>query len=260
LKEYAKEKSKAVVIGGGVLGLQVAGALLSLGLKVTVLEFFTRLMSRQLDVSTSQFLDKIIANSGVKVVTGASVQSIKGDKGCAKSVVTADSEYEADVVLIASGVRANIQLASDAGIKVNRGIIVNEKMETSHKAIYAAGDVAEFDQVCMQLWAPALEQGKVAGANAVGDQLKFKNQIEPLKMIAFGSELFAAGNPPDPSLKGLKVVTNKDEKILQFSTLIFQDDKLIYGAVFNMTNKFPPILNAVRGSYSYSMVMAKFLE
>ena len=161
---------------------------------------------------------------------------------------------------ISIGVRANIKMASDAGILCDRGIIVDETMKTSADDVWAAGDVIQLKNCGCQLWSPALEEGKVAGANAVGDKASFQFGIEPLSLIVFGSELFAVGNPPPEEEQGLESVTEEDQKTGRYVKLIFRDNKLVYGVMFNNTSKVPAVLNGVRQGNSFRTVLSQLYQ
>jgi NAD(P)H-nitrite reductase large subunit len=257
IREYAKGKQKAVVIGGGVLGLEAADALRELGLNVTVLEFSQRIMPRQLETGPSDFLQDLISHSGVQLFTGAATKEIRGENGVVKTVVVIpDTEIPADLVILSLGVRANIQLAESAGVQCERGIIVNEKMETNVPGVYAAGDVAQFGNLRIQLWSPALEQGRVAGINAVGDSATFKRKVEPLSLLVFGTELFAAGDPLTDAT-GIHTFTDKNEKTGKYMRLVFKEDRLIYGVTFKNSEKFSVILNGVREGHPFASVLSQ---
>lgn len=259
IREYAKGKKRAVVIGGGVLGLEAADSLKNLGLEVTVLEFLPRVMPRQLEVGASAHLAEVLAKNGITLKTSVATKEIKGTNGAVSSVAIPDEEIPCDLVVISIGVRGNVKLASDAGIECDRGIIVDETMKTSAPDVWAAGDVIQLKKCGCQLWAPALEEGKVAGANAVGDKATFSFGIEPLSLLAFGSELFAVGVPPE-SDEGLESVTEEDKKTGRYVKLIFKDNKLVYGVMFNNTSKFPVVLSGVRQGHSFKAVLAQLYQ
>ncbi|KAK8871054.1 hypothetical protein M9Y10_008967 [Tritrichomonas musculus] len=260
LKEFAKGKHNAVVIGGGVLGLETADALLQLGLHVTCLEFMKRVMPRQLDEDASVFIKEILEKKDFKIMLGAGAKEIIGDSnGFVKGVAVDDQVYNADLVVINIGVRSNVQIAKDAGIAVDRCVVVNERMETNVKGIYACGDLVEFNHVNICLWSPAIEQGKVAGANAVGDtSVVYKPKIEPLSFLAFDTELYSVGNPPTAKLEDYHIVHEADPKTGKFLKLAFKDEKLVYGCVFNDTAKVNTILKGVRNGYDYHSIMSLF--
>ena len=257
LRDYAKGKQNAVIIGGGVLGLEAADALQELGLNVTVLEVAERLMPRQLDESASSFISSILSNRKVNVRTKVKVQEIMSANNHVSGVKVGDEIIPADVVVISAGVRANVELATMGNIEINRGIIVNSNMETSVKDIYACGDVAEFEGISTCLWAPAIEQGKVAGINAVGDVAEFSNKTEPLSLIAFDTEVFAIGTYPTENIEEYQIVSDSNSKTGHFKKLYFKDNQLVYGVLFKDISKASVLLTGVRNGDDYATVVSK---
>jgi len=260
LRAYAQGKKHAVIIGGGVLGLEAADALQDLGLSITVLEAVERIMPRQLDESASQFMSSVLTNKNIDLRTGVCANEILTADGRVCGVKVADTTLDADLVVISVGVRANTQLAQTANITINRGIVVNENMQTSVADIYACGDVAEFDGIATNLWAPAIEQGKVAGANAVGDDATFANKVEPLSLIAFDTELFSVGAYPTENLEQYQVLLDANPATGIFKKLYFKDNALVYGVLFKDISKANVLLNGVRQGHDYGTVMAKLYK
>ncbi|EAY03199.1 Pyridine nucleotide-disulfide oxidoreductase family protein [Trichomonas vaginalis G3] len=255
LKAACQTAKKAVVIGGGVLGLENASAIKEKGVAVTVVECMPRLMARQLDTEASAVLLEEVKKFGVDVRLGMTV-SIKGDGKHVTGVQVGEEFIPADFVVVNAGVRAESEVAAAAGIKCGRGIIVNNKMETNVPDVYAAGDCAFLDNMNQGLWAPALAMGKVAGANACGDNKTFAFAIEPVSMIAMGTDLFACGNPPE-SAQGYNVVSQKDDKEGSAIKLYFKDNRLVYAAGFRIQKISGSLLKGVREGRSLERIMAE---
>ena len=260
LREYAKGKSKAVIIGGGVLGLEAADALQELGLQITVIEAAPRIMPRQLEESASAFMQNILATKNINLITEASAQEIVANSNKVTGVKVNNELIEADLVVISVGVRANTGLAVSANITVDRGIVVNENMQTSVADIYACGDVAQFEGISTNLWAPAIEQGKVAGTNAVGDVATFANQVEPLSLIAFDTEMFSVGTYPTENMESYQVMMDSNPATGLFKKLYFKDNHLVYGVLFKDISKANVVLNGVRQGHDYQTVMSKMFN
>lgn len=186
VRELAKNARSAVVIGGGVLGLEAAWALHQAGVSVSVVEFAPRLMPRQLDEKESTRVAQAIEAAGTKLYLSASAAKYDG------SVLTLQDgrEIPADMVIVSAGVRANAEIAAAAGIKVERKIVVDERMQTSAPDVYAAGDCAEYE-VSYALWAEAKEMGQVAGVNAAGGDAVYKVVPRKLHFEGFGIEVEA---------------------------------------------------------------------
>ena len=189
---------RAVVIGGGVIGMEITYELYRQGVMPTVLEVAPQIMSRQLDSQSADILKEKMRGFAIPCYEGISVTEIcgEGEEGHVSSVKLEDGrEFEADLVIVACGNRPNLDPAQSAGLKINRSIVVNAHMETSVPDIYGCGDCVEFDGVNYQLWTEAVAQGKACGANAVGEKLSYTNKALGLILDAFGTEVFAIGDP-----------------------------------------------------------------
>jgi len=184
IKAYARKASTAIVIGGGLLGLETARALRTTGLKVTVIEFFPHLLPRQLDAQGAEVLQSLLEAQGLKIVTGGKTEAVFGD-GRAKGVRLQDRRVIAgEMVIFSTGIRSEVRLARAAGLEVNRGIVVNERLQTSADDIFAVGDAAEFEGRVYGIIPAAIEQARVAAAS----------------MVASGSAVYA-GTLPTTTLK-----------------------------------------------------------
>ncbi len=201
LEDLMHNAKNAVVIGGGVLGLEAASELMRAGLHVTVLEATPQIIGRQADSDSAAVLKGIMADMGVECHEGVSIEEIVGD-GRAEGVRIGSGEvFPADFVVVSCGNKGNIGVAKDAGVAVERTIVVNQFMETNIPDIYACGDCAQYGGVNFQLWQEASSQGSVAGANAAGERTEYKNQLLGLNLDGFGTTLFAigdAGKQPRP--------------------------------------------------------------
>lgn len=191
--ETAKKCKKAVVIGGGVLGLEAAWGIKNLGVDVTILEVMPRVLPRQLDEKGSSMLEKLIKDSGVNILTGVEIKGFSGNESVEKVVLKNGEELDAELVIISAGICPNKEFAMSSGIAVNRGIIVNEKMETSLEDVYACGDIAEFNGKIIGLWQVAMEQGKIVGANICGEEKIYTEQIQPLSFEGMNTQLLSIG-------------------------------------------------------------------
>ena len=218
LQGCLKTAKNAVVIGGGVLGLEAASELMRSGIQVTVLEATPQIIGRQVDADSAARLKTSMEKLGVACYEGVSIAAIEGE-GQASGVRLADGRvFPADFVVVSCGNRGNVQLAKEAGIAVERSIVVNQRMETSAEDVYACGDCCQFDGVNFQLWQEASNQGRVAGANAAGEGIAYANQLLGLSLEGFGTTLFAMGDPgkkPDVPYKLVETVDgvrNRTEK------------------------------------------------
>ena len=193
IKEYASRCREAVVIGGGLLGLEAARGLKVLGLSVTVLEFSPRLLPRQLDDEGAAIFRGLIEGLGLGIAFNADTRAILGD-GEVKRVVLRDGrEFPARMVLIAAGVRSNAGLAAAAGLPVDRGIVVDEHMATGAPDIYSAGDAASFRGRSWGIIPVARAQALVAAANMAGDNALYEEVVPSNTLKIVGIDLTSAG-------------------------------------------------------------------
>jgi NAD(P)H-nitrite reductase large subunit len=226
--EHAGTAKTAIVIGGGLLGLEVAYSLTNRGVQATVIEISDRLLPRQLDSECSIILQNIVAKKNVTIVMGVKIDSILGD-GRVTGVRLASGEVvSADLIVVSIGVRPNSDLAKNCGIAVNRAVVVNERMETSAPEIYACGDVAEFNGITQALWMPAIRHGKVAGSNAAGKPAEFVDEVYPATMNSFGTRIFSVGDLClDKKVGEYKLHIHKDMDKDHYKKLFFIDDRLV---------------------------------
>jgi ferredoxin-nitrate reductase len=188
------DSRSAVVIGGGLLGLEAARGLRERGLRVTVVHLADRLMEPQLDPLSAQLLARSLAGLGVDLRLGASTETITGEDGRVRSVLLAGGEeLDADLVVVATGVRPDVQLARDAGLEVDRAIVVDDELRTSAPGVYAVGECAQHRGVVYGLWAPLLQQAKVAGASLCGEPAAFRGAVPATTLKVAGIDLFSGG-------------------------------------------------------------------
>jgi nitrite reductase (NADH) large subunit len=194
IKQYAKKGKKAIVVGGGLLGLEFAACLRKLGQQVEVVEVRPRLLPMQLDQDGSAILEENLRDLGVDAVLSVSTTGILGKEAVAGVSLDNGKEIPGDLVLISAGAKPNIKLAEDAGIKVNRGVVVDEYMRTSANGVYAAGDVLEFHGQVYGTIPPAAEQANVASANILGGEKSvYKGTIHSTTLKIANISLFSMG-------------------------------------------------------------------
>jgi len=182
-----------VCIGGGLLGLEVAGAISKRGAQVSVVESLPWLLPRQLDQAASRLLQQKIEAMGITVYTGAKTRALVGYEHVEAVELEDGSSLPADLVIISAGVSANLELARKAGLSINRGILVDDTMRTSDPNIYAAGDDTEHQGRMYGLWVPAKSQGAIAGFSAAGKPAKFASDPPSARLKVLGIDLFSIG-------------------------------------------------------------------
>jgi len=185
----ARAGRAAVVVGGGLLGLEAASGLIARGVPATIVELADRVMAQQLDPAAAKMLSRALEQQGLVLALGRSVQAIEPSE-----VRLDDGErVAAGIVVVAAGVRAETRLACEAGIAVGRGILVDDAMRTGAPGVFAVGECAEHEGVVEGLWAPIAEQARVAGATVAGDPAGYHGMVPATTLKVAGVGLFAGG-------------------------------------------------------------------
>jgi len=232
-----QRKVRAVVIGGGLIGLSVAEALVKRKVDVTIVEMKERVLSTILDEEASSLEEKALTQAGVEVVTGHTVDKVRSYlPGEATGVILDDSQpIPCEVVVVAIGVQPRMELVADSGIRTNRGIIVDRHMATSKSDVYACGDVAEAydfvhgDNRLTPIWPNAYLGGRIAGLNMAGIAAEYQGGTTMNAMKYFRVTIVSAGMvvPPDDSYE---VISAKHDQVYKKVVL---KDGLIVGMVFS---------------------------
>lgn len=192
VRRMAGRGRRAVVIGGGVIGLEMAAELNHYGLEVTVLEAMERLMPRLIDRRTSQWLQEQLP--ALHIVTGVAIQGLRREGEVTVVEEKGGRAWPCEVLIVSCGVRADTALAQGAGIACERAVVVNERMETSVQDVYACGDCAQYQGFNAALWSQSIRQGTVAGSNAAGGDLLYTGCDTSLVLNLDGVGLFALGD------------------------------------------------------------------
>lgn len=182
-----------VCIGGGLLGLETAGALARQGAAVTVTEGFGSLLPRQLPPVAGNMLQQHLEKRGVTVICGDKITELVGDESVRGVLLESGRLLPAELVLITAGVRPNSYLARQAGLAVHRGIVVDDRMASSDDSILAAGDVAEHRGILYGIWPAGYAQGVVAGCNAAGGKAEFTGMAPSTRLKVLDVDLFSCG-------------------------------------------------------------------
>jgi len=192
--DFARVSKRAIVIGGGLLGLEVAKALKDIGLEVFVVHILDTLMEQQLDKTASELLKRDLESMGIKVLLNKKTTEILGERKAQGVRFEGGEELEGDFVVIATGIRPNVDVAKNSGIKVNRGILVDDYLETSASDVYGVGECIEHRGKTYGLVAPIMEQVKVCAYNVVfGNKKKYEGSITHAMLKVAGINLFSAG-------------------------------------------------------------------
>ncbi|MGF7193380.1 nitrite reductase large subunit NirB [Staphylococcus pasteuri] len=229
MMEIAKSKKHAIVIGGGLLGLECARGLLDQGMEVTVIHLAEWLMEMQLDAKAGQMLKADLEKQGMNFELQANTKEILGEEDV-EAVRLADGRVlEADLVVMAVGIRPYTELAKQSDLEVNRGIVVNDMMQTSDPNIYAVGECAEHQGKVYGLVAPLYEQGKVlADYLTDNDTEGYKGSTTFTSLKVSGCDLYSAGQIVEsPEIKGIEIFNSVDNNYKK----VFLKDGEVVGAV-----------------------------
>lgn len=250
IKYKAKNTSKATIIGGGLLGLELGWQLRKLNIDVTVIEMMARLLPRQLDEEASLLFEEKVAATGIKILKGVQTQEIIGEDA-ATGVLLANGEViDADLVVFSIGIRADTLLAKNGNINIDRGIIVDDFMRTSAKNVFAAGDCAEYNGLNYAIWPEAIEQGKVAGLNAIGIETVYEPVIPfniyhgmDIRLFSMGD---VGGNPAN------EYSVHRFGEVDNFEKYFYVNDILVGGILMGNISKSSKLKKAIVAGMSKS--------
>ncbi len=225
IRSFARGKKRAVVIGGGLLGLETAKALTDRGLKVTIIEHNSRLLPRQLDDEGGRILKARIEKFNIEVVLQVTCDRIvtEGANTCLLSKEI--GKLEADIFIVSAGVRSNIELARACGIGIERGIMVDKYMKTNCERVYAAGDCAEFNGTVYGIIPAAIDQGLAAASNIIDRPFEYKGTTFQATLKVMGIDLTSIG-VVNPEGEGYETLCRKDASKGIYRKCVIKDGKL----------------------------------
>ena len=194
LLTLAAQQKRVVVVGGGLLGLEAAYGLAKAGAAVTLVHLMDRLMERQLDAPAAELLKSLVERKGIEVLLNANTARIHGETRVEGVELVDGRRIAADAVIFAAGIRPNIALAKDAGIAVNRGIMVDDHLQTAASDVFAIGECAEHRGVCYGLVEPAYEQARVLAGHLAGRKASYAGSVVATNLKVSGVSVFSAGD------------------------------------------------------------------
>ena len=231
LLEFLAGGPEVVILGGGLLGLEIARAIVKRGLKqVTVVEYFNRLLPKQLDEIGARLLQSQLEKMGLRFLLGKEAVEISGQETVSQVKFKDGSSLSAGAVVIASGIKPRLELASMAGLAVNRGVLVDDYLQTSQPGIYAAGDVSEHRGRIYGLIPAAFDQARVVAYNLAGQIKKYERTVPANTLKVAGIFLTSAGQIL-PEGEGFEVLTRLDEEHGLYKKLVLKDGQLV-GAIW----------------------------
>jgi nitrite reductase (NADH) large subunit len=260
MKAYAADIRSVVVIGCGLLGLETARALLSLGLGVTMLESEPRLLPRQLNEEGAQVLQGRLEAIGLHFLTDAQTETILGDERVTGVRLEDGRVVAGQMVLISTGIRSRVELAREAGLEVNRGLIVDEQLRTSAADIYAAGDVAEFEGIVYGIIPAGIEQAQVAAANMVTDgSATYSGTVPATTLKIVGIDLTSLG---DATATGdeFDILRQADPATGVYRRLALRDGKIVGAILLGDTQNVQPLKQLIAMGRDVSAYSDRLLD
>ncbi|MCU0802783.1 MAG: nitrite reductase large subunit NirB [Rhodobacteraceae bacterium] len=225
--------AKAVVIGGGLLGLEAAAGMAARGADVTVIHLMGHLMERQLDPAAGYLLQKDLEQRGIRVHCKGATKAILGKDRVEAVLLDDGTVYPADLVCMAVGIRPEVRLANDAHLEVGRGIAVDDQLRTSDPAIFALGECVEHDKQLFGLVAPLYDQARVLATTLLGEAAAFRPVQTATKLKVTGVDLFSAGDFADAP--GREDIVFRDPGRGIYKRLILEGDRLIGAVMYGDT-------------------------
>lgn len=246
MEQYFAMCELITVVGGGILGLEAAASLINSGKTVQVIEFFPYLLPRQLDESLSSRFEASLKEKGMGIFTGEEVDEILGDSEVEGIRLKSGTALKTDAVIFSSGIRPSSEMAIAAGLKVNKGVVVDNYSRTSHPDIFAAGDVAEFEGVSFGLWSASTEQGRIAGQNMAGKPTEYHLGTNHTQTTIMGISLFSAGDVQRPD----DIVEEESTDGTTIYKLYIKDGKIRGGVIYGDISKLVKMKKLIELSIS----------
>jgi nitrite reductase (NADH) large subunit len=252
---WAGGGEEVILIGGGLLGLEAGNALRKLGKRVMVVEFFPRLLPRQLDTDGAKRLQEMMEKMGFSFRLGAKTQEITGE-GKVNGVKLESGEFlPGSMVIISAGVRPNLELVEPLGLDHDKGIQVDDRLRTNQEGVYAAGDVAEFNGIPYGIWPAALDQGRIAGTNMAGGDLVYPGTTMATSLKVVGIDLASAGNIDAENELDAKV--RSDESV--FKKIVLEGNRIAGCIMLGDTAGFNKVTQAMSQKKDVSRIKDELL-
>jgi nitrite reductase (NADH) large subunit len=232
------------VVGGGLLGLEAAYGLAKAGACVTLIHLMDRLMERQLDAPAAELLKTLVERKGISIMLNANTARIAGETRVEGIELTDGRRLDADAVIFAAGIRPNIALARDAGIAVNRGVVVDDHLQASAPEVFALGECAEHRGICYGLVEPAYEQARVLAQHLAGGAVAYGGSVVATNLKVSGVSVFSAGD--FTGVEGSETILLNDLRRGTYKKLVIADGRLTGAVLVGDTNDALWYLDLIR--------------
>jgi nitrite reductase (NADH) large subunit len=234
------------VIGGGVLGLEIAYHLGRAGNQVVVLEFFSRLLPKQTDPESSTMFQHMLEGMGLNFhIEARTTHILGGDEGPEAVLLEDGRRIECDTVVICAGVRPTLKLSGRLGLEIGRGIVVDDRLRTGAPDVWAAGDLIEHRGVTYGIWQPAERQGEVAGTNMAGGEAVYEGTTISNTLKVVGVDLFAAGDIDPAGLRETLIMRDPSRGI--YRKLVMAGGRIVGAILLGDTSDRKRVLRAIEG-------------
>jgi len=243
MKEFLGGVKKAILVGGGLVGLETGGALLKRGIKVAVIEHNPRILPRQMDSEGARILQGKMESMGFSFFLNGQSEEILGENVVEGVRLKDGRTVEGEMVVVSAGVRPNVKLAQAMGLEIKNGILVNDRLETKTESVFAAGDVAEHRGRCYGIWPASQRQGETAGINMAGARASYEGTVLSNTLKVVGINLTASGEI-DAERK-LECVVRQDRESGVYRKVAFKEDKIVGCILLGNVKGSPEILNAM---------------
>lgn len=250
--DTSKKYERAVVIGGGLLGLEAARGLLNLGMEVDVVHIMDQLMERQLDATAGTMLQEELEKQGMNFLMGYQTEAILGAGRVKKVSFKNAKPVKADLVVMAVGIKPNIALAKESGIETNRGVVVDDYMQTSASDVYALGECAEHREMVYGLVAPLYDQGKALAKTICEKDASdgYQGSVLSTKLKVSGVDVFSAGEFADSA--DTKAIRVQDEFEGVYKKVVVRDNKVVGAVLFGDTSEGTRLMSMINNKTDIS--------
>ncbi|MDP3017605.1 MAG: FAD-dependent oxidoreductase [Deltaproteobacteria bacterium] len=243
MKAFSERISQAILIGGGLVGLETGGALLRRSIKVAVIEHNPRILPRQIDPEGAQILQAKMETMGFSFFLNGQSEEILGKEKVEGVRLKDGRVVEGQMAIISAGVRPNIQLAKEMGLEMKNGILVNDRLETKSEGIFAAGDVAEHRGRVYGIWPAAQKQGEIAGTNMAGGNESYEGTVVSNTLKVVGIDLTSTGEI-DAEGK-FECVVRSDREKCSYCKVTFKENKIVGCILLGETRGRAELLSAI---------------
>ena len=257
LLALAAQKKRVVVVGGGLLGLEAAYGLAKAGSRVTLIHLMDRLMERQLDASSADLLKSLVERKGIKILLNANTARIHGQTQVEKVELTDGRMLDADAVIFAAGIRPNIALAKEAGIPVNRGVVVDDHLQTGISDVFALGECAEHRGTVYGLVEPAYEQARVLARHLSGAPAAYNGSVVSTNLKVSGVGVFSAGD--FMGAEGSEAIVLSDFRHGTYKKLVIADGRLTGAVLVGDTGDALWYLEMIRARESIAAIRSDMM-